>query len=51
MVAKSFPRKQVCTQNFQKKFGRKIFIVAKSFPRKQVCAQNYHQKFFVEKLL
>jgi len=36
-VARTFPRKQDCTQNFhQKLIGQKRLIIAKSFPQKLV---------------
>ena len=49
MLAKSFPRKQVCTNNFhQEFFGRRFYMVANSFPRKQVTTKNVHQTFLIE---
>ena len=46
MVAKLFPRKQVCKKkNLDKFFGRKYFMVLKSFPqdeeRKKCLAENF----------
>ena len=47
MVAKSYPRKQVCSQNFHRQiFWPKFFMAAISFPRKQVPINNCRQKCF-----